>query len=585
MCALVTKLGPMIEKSLSKFCLVEDLIWDITKEKYEDNLAELTKILSEKSFHKYILQTIRSAKKYRPAQNDILLLLTKALQNQIPIFTEILQDWTEFVPDEIESHAMTDDVGYFVQNRNSENDRKSFLLSALYGSINTFSFFMSNGAEFDNTVIKNAAIGGNLEIIKILIDKDVPIVAAIQNSIASHQNKVLDLIFENLEIDMKVSISDLFKRSNIRSISHLLAYSPNFSINNLKLIEFGIQMESIPLLKFFINKMKYSIPNDLAIHGKIYKTIFKAEEHRKEMLSYLISQGLNVKFIFEIEDTAYNPLALSIINKDQETGIFLIEQGANCNFVLVLKGKRYPMITLAAKYQLFSLINKLIPNVDINSPSYVSSPNNINRYKKNALIYSIKYSNISFCKMLLKHGADPNYSKLEYSPLCYCCKVSNFELFNYLFKFTGLFPGDLDENGKITHSPLSICIKNGNVEMIKLILDLGYDPSISIVNEADENEIDHLQYAKLFENQEIINIISQKMEIATKRNSFFKDSREEYFTQHSIFKDANESQLLDAVRAGCVVRVNIKIFPRSDIIEAFNKLMDAGVILELHNLE
>ncbi|EAY23662.1 hypothetical protein TVAG_119990 [Trichomonas vaginalis G3] len=582
---MIANIDSLIKNNIEQFCLVEDLVWDLSQENLEENEQKLIQILKETSMQKYVIHTISAATKYRPTINNILLKLTEILQNEFPIFTELLDSWKQSVPSEIEEHLMSDDVEYFKNDTKSENKENNFELSALYGAVNVFNYFLSEEMAINSKTAKNASISGKMDILKEILSKKKNYTGTIvQYSLISHQNENLDLLATKDSPKLKMSINDLFTRSNIHAISKLVSLNSILTKDNFKLVQFAIQMESPQLLDFFCVKLEVKLSSDTSNFENIYKLIFQVKNNRPELISKLLLNGLSPRAMLNIEDIYHDPLSLAITNKDEQTAMILLEHGANPSFYLITKGKTYPMLCLAIKHKLFNLAERLIPITDVNEPTYVLNQNNHKIYKKNPLIYAIKYQNLNLCGKLLENGADPNYDLLEYSPFAYCGKTSNIEYFSFLFSHAQVDATKKHDFVILQNTPLSCCIKNHNVEMTKLILDIGFNPWSPFVDTTEMRIVNHLDYAKKFGNQEIVQIIEERMKKYQSVCEKFKAIESVQLDQKGFTKPFISKEDLNKLHRGFVYTAKIKMMGSEELIQAFNFLHGIGVISDIIKL-
>lgn len=155
--------------------------------------------------------------------------------------------------------------------------------SAYYGSLNCFKFFVNKGLIIDNSVMKDAIYGGNIDILEICLEKGADFTDALSTAVSCHQNKIVEWIKEKFE--QEYSPLDCLKGHNLE----LLLESNN--VYTPECLYYAALSGYSPLAKFVMEKIDdyeyHYINGDTSLHLAARMGFF-------EMCNTLVKGGCNV---------------------------------------------------------------------------------------------------------------------------------------------------------------------------------------------------------------------------------------------------------------------------------------------------
>ena len=205
--------------------------------------------------------------------------------------------------------------------------------------------------------------------------------------------------------------------------------------------------------------LKYGAPINQTRKGDEVTALIRAADHGwLDVVKALLEQGANVnqatKWYFGAK--TYTPLKLAVMNGRNEIVKVLLESGAKITSDLAL-----PQVAVL-NYQLFdAVLQRNIRKVKTLLPKH----DNLNT--GNALYYAARRGLIQTAKLLLKHKADPNYTRLTEgdTPLHGAAQGGHLNLIRLLLD------NKADATIGNTHgeSPLDIASSSGNIETVALL--------------------------------------------------------------------------------------------------------------------
>lgn len=361
-----------------------------------------------------------------------------------------------------------------------DNKEHTFLQSAVEnGNLDMASFLLEKGAfinckdSLGQTPLLMALRYNNKNMISLLMEKGAAI-----NIFDSNSKSMLDFAIENEDADL-VSLL-LEKGAEIGDSDSSLKTALDFAIKNdnmdllsrlaEKAAREDVQCEDKPILFFAIENDYKKLVELLIEKGVHKKSRYSSDTHKnmtplyfavswrkKDIVSLLLKNKVNVDEGAKSENQHYLPLYEAVVNNDKEIASILIENGANLNYDNG-RGNTALMWTclIEDKDMALFLIKK---GADVN---YVVSFTPSNEYKAD----------------LIKEGIDKKY--LNYlksgtvTPLSRSIDANKEEMVSFLIENGA----DVNlavsiNNEEYSYTMLQKAIYNGNKKIISLVLDAG----------------------------------------------------------------------------------------------------------------
>ena len=362
-----------------------------------------------------------------------------------------------------------------------QSDIQRFLFSsAYYGSVRCFKYLLLNIDNIDISIVLSAVKGGNLEIIRILAQKDLNFSRTIYSCIRAHNNYLVDWIIENYEDNNTVLPSDCAKFYNLHGFFYFLYTQKDIEDNLITkhiTLLCNVINNDIDLLRLVLDQYHFhdsllyrENPYDSGTVGVVYKKSINLD-----IVKYLVEKGADLNYIVLDSDDVPEHIISYLLKS--------VENGDNINVLkyLIEKGLGFsPDKLLPTKY-FYSLDHVFLQEYAFKNP--------LEAY------FSIENPKLETVKLLVQNGTQINLCTeyLTKSQKYYCISMASVlakntkvdkEIWNYLID-QGL---NISEPTKVyqnncgyTVSPLTIAIQEKNYEIAKLLIEKGAD--INSLNE------------------------------------------------------------------------------------------------------
>jgi ankyrin repeat protein len=200
----------------------------------------------------------------------------------------------------------------------------------------------------------------------------------------------------------------------------------------------------------------------LRLTAKKIHTIFWATHEKKfNLVKYFIEED-KVHVDFVEDDKVGTPLVVAISVNDYKITEYLLEKGANVNFVL--SDESTPLIHAVGKRETHEIAQLLIDN-----GAYI---NYTSKQGITPLIAALmNYDNLENVRLLIEHGATLNYcAENEMSPLFFAVAFTDKKTVEYL-----LDHGAKSFVGTYRMMPLHGAIQKGDLSLVQLLISRGED--------------------------------------------------------------------------------------------------------------
>ncbi len=271
-------------------------------------------------------------------------------------------------------------------------------------------------------------------------------------AISKNSEEIIDLLLKN---GADISFADLSKNKNIDLIEKLVRLGANPQTIN---INFAVNDEK--LLKRLLN-----LHPDVNKYPLNYKTVFTNDN----LLSLLIKNGLNDKAKGTFPDDC--PPVYGAIKYGELKHIKILKN-AGFNINKNCGGIKDDVLFLVIKMQKKDILNYYLNEMK-------TDPNVKNMAKESALIAAVDTDNDEIVKMLLKAGADLEYTGyFSSTPLMYAAQYGK-----YISAQTLINAGaNVNYTDKYGETPLIQAVNKKNFAMIKLLIENGADTKVKYKN-------------------------------------------------------------------------------------------------------
>lgn len=175
-------------------------------------------------------------------------------------------------------------------------------LAAYCGDLEIFKFLLSSGMNINNKTCRNAARGGNIEILQILLDNKQDLSQDIAEAVKSHRPEAVQFLLKNVDGEIP-EVSLAFAFTNTRFAYYTLK---NNHATNEEFAMGAAGTENIDALIFALER----VPADCEYHGRT----LLVESLRKRSFSaikHLIKAGANLTIFDDVGVAAFHYLATS----------------------------------------------------------------------------------------------------------------------------------------------------------------------------------------------------------------------------------------------------------------------------------
>ena len=301
-----------------------------------------------------------------------------------------------------------------------------------------FNFLIENGHPGDYDSIIQACLLGNLEMVKILIEKGIDINNhnLLENACQGGNLKIVKLLVKNnIKIDKKIiySITQACKENNYEIVKFLIDICNKKDIKIKKIISHYDLLE-IAYENDNLKIMEILLQNEIEIKNKHFEWICK--NNKLEMLKLVFKYGRNLNFKDAAKIAVQNRFDNMI---DYLQSINLITKSEN-NLLMACK------------------------NGDFNK---VKRSKYIRCYEDQPLVEACAEGHIKIVKYLIDNDCDINCQHGK--PLAMACLKQNMELIKFLIDNGASVNSDFD-------LPFNMACKSGNLKIVKFLIKNGFEP-------------------------------------------------------------------------------------------------------------
>ncbi|EAY10688.1 hypothetical protein TVAG_364110 [Trichomonas vaginalis G3] len=162
-------------------------------------------------------------------------------------------------------------------------------LAAACGSINIFNFLLLNNSQITNKTAKRAIEGGNIDIIKILQNKNISFDHCLRKSIKAHRNTISDWLLSNFSCE-KIDLIYCLVKGNTQAANFLIQNqiiileNPKYAID---LTSLGVIRGNLDLVNYFYSLQHETVSSDIEVIvdqkevEEMESELKKREEERK----------------------------------------------------------------------------------------------------------------------------------------------------------------------------------------------------------------------------------------------------------------------------------------------------------------
>ena len=290
-------------------------------------------------------------------------------------------------------------------------------VAAFYASVGCFKFLLTFNPVISEEVCKCAIRGGNLDIVKMCIDRGGRFEDLKGVAIAAHQNDIYDYLNEHFQ-GPKPSLQLISASGNL--LAAFMYINGGGDLSNQLENETTALHEAVKKENEFMTKIL--VENGVSVdcvnaHGDspLHVASGKASSI---IVEYLLNKGCDVNLR---DNNGWTPLHFAAKSCNKKIAQILIDAGADIN-AKTLSG--YTVLHI-------SIINN---NMDL--PKVLlekgANPNSFNKEDKSPLCLAILKRQTGLAKMLIEHGADVNTSFDKESPILVAYKERNEEMIQYL---------------------------------------------------------------------------------------------------------------------------------------------------------
>lgn len=278
-------------------------------------------------------------------------------------------------------------IKLFMSKGAEYGDNNAFELSAEYGHMDVLKFLEENGAvnkaEDYNDALHEAASQGRLDIVKYLISKGA-----------------------DIHYDNDKALNSSFNSNNFEVSDYLISIGADVNGTNGWILDIYANDGDLKVVK-------YLVKNGVNIHLKNESALgYAAKRGHTEIVKYLVSLGADIY--------ACNAMSLATSEGQFKTVKYLVELGADIHF-------------------------------------------NDNE----GIINCFKSKNTDLIKYYIEQGADVKAK--NNSPICYAAEMGDLEIVKMLLERGA----DINPGRNYMDSPLRASVINGNRELIKFLLENG----------------------------------------------------------------------------------------------------------------
>ena len=374
----------------------------------------------------------------------------------------------------------------------NENAHSILTFAAFFGAQKCFKNLVSMGCKIDDETIKNAGLGGNVEIIKTCQETGYSLGGCLKYAVTSHSDDAIHYLLKNVGFE-PVEITRCIKACNTVAFIFFAARVVSSSPFNSKFA----QSHKDPPLKVAAEyahfaAVKYLIENGANVDApdeKGWSPLSYAIDYKyMEIASYLLSHGAHIDNSGNMD---WTPLLWACSTGNLISTQFLVEKGANVE-AKNADGNTPIMVALKGGHiEIAELLIKKKPNLEVRDKEnftilqttamtgllegvklLVEHGAQIEAAKNGltAFYFAVLRGNYSVAEYLLDHGAkidvmDDN----RITPLLFC---SSYGLCNNA-KFLIEHGADLEARDKKKCTPLIWATKNKKYDLMKLLLDSG----------------------------------------------------------------------------------------------------------------
>ena len=310
-----------------------------------------------------------------------------------------------------------------------------------------------------STAFSEAVNTKNIKIVNTFIELKADVNQAskagiypINLALANNSEDIIDLLIQN---NCNISVIDLSLSKNIDLIEKLVAQGVN-----PKTIDINFAVDDSHTLNRLIK-----LHPDVNRYPLKYKTIFSNDT----LLSYLLRNGLNNSARGDFPDDC--PLIYGAIRYgDLKTVIKLKEAGINIH-------KNCGSIKKTVLFEIIRSQRKDFLDYYLNTEKI--NPNTTDRTDKSALLIATDTDNDDIIKMLVKAGANIEYSGyFNDTPLMNASKFDKYISAQTLINLGA----NINYKNKYGETALTIAINRKNLAMIKLLVENGANTKIKYKN-------------------------------------------------------------------------------------------------------
>lgn len=218
--------------------------------------------------------------------------------------------------------------------------------------------------------------------------------------------------------------------------------------------------------------------------------IIAALEYRLDIINILLENGADINHKDSRDKTAF---MYAIEYNKVEVARELLKGDVNIND----ENNKDALIELINRREKYDMIKFLLDNGMVYDFEKYNSSNKINYNHFNSFINN---GIINIVELFLERGADPNYYRLEYTPLIIAIINNNYELAELLLN-SGADP-NRTRTMDCEKTPIFYAIYGNNIELVRLLIERGAD-----INREDNNNIKPLELAMMRGHDDIRNLL------------------------------------------------------------------------------
>lgn len=294
------------------------------------------------------------------------------------------------------------------------------------------------------------------------------------NSMSGFQNTEIDELYSSFVNVATIKEPDLSILSRwiekVKPASKVLDASARYKMSNIFLLSIGNLKISDAFLESFLELIDYDI--DFAFISDDFNNS-KSIIHEccsippastlDDDSHAIINNGVKV-----VNSTdSINHSRVFIINHIIKT----LDRDTLANLLICKDFNGRLCLHLASQNNRMDLLELLLPHFP------KSHIDDLDNESMSALLLAIKHDNFEIIQSLILNGSncfpETNESKLQYLPINYACKFSDYKTLEYLLRSSSSTPEKINKQDVEGLLPLHVIARSGNFKLIKLLIQFG----------------------------------------------------------------------------------------------------------------